>query len=286
MKGKMMYKGRPLKIALLIIKELKDPYFQGFAAQIAFYFLLSIVPMLILLSQILTLFSLSFDAIGQLVEQYASTEIAEMIKDFISFTPTGTMNLVFVLVSLWAASKAQFFLGKIANYSITGEPTGRGYFRERLRAIQTIVLTLFTLVFSLIIIVYGELLIKIVLDALLELFNIKYTVGDFWYIIRWPIAMVLYFVTVTYNYYVLPTQKVRIREILPGSIFSAISILVVTSIYSAYANSIASYSLLYGSLASIVAIMMWFYILGWTLGLGVMLNKAWRETAISTPELK
>lgn len=275
-----MYKGRSLKILLLIIKELKDPYFQGFAAQIAFYFLLSIVPMLILLSQLLTFFSLSFDAIGILIEEYASTEIAEMIKNFIAYTPTGTMNVIFVMVSLWAASKAQFFLGKIANYSITGEPTGRGYFRERLRAIQTIVLTLFTVVFSLIIIVYGELIIKIVLDALLELFHIQYSVGNFWYIVRWPVAMILYFVTVTYNYYVLPTQKVKIREILPGSIFAAISILIVTSIYSAYASSIASYSLLYGSLASIVAIMMWFYVLGWTLGLGVMLNKAWRETAV------
>lgn len=273
-----MTKKRPLKIVLLIIRELKDPYFQGFAAQIAFYFLLSVIPMLILLSQMLAFFSLSFDSLGALIEQYASLEVSEMIGDFVSYKPTGVMNVIFVLVSLWAASKAQFFLGKIANYSISGEPAGRGYLRERIRAIQTIVLTLFTIVFSLIIIVYGELIIKIVLDTLLELFNIKYSVGGFWLLIRWPIALTLYFVMVTYNYYVLPTNKVKIREVLPGSVFAAVSILLVTSIYSYYTNSVANYSLLYGSLASLVAIMIWFYLLGWTLGLGVMLNKAWRET--------
>ena len=273
-----MIKRRPLKIVLSIIRELKDPYFQGFAAQIAFYFLLSVIPMLILLSQMLAFFSLSFDSLGILIEEYATLEVSELIGDFVSYKPTGAMNFMFVLVSLWAASKAQFFLGKIANYSITGEPSGRGYIRERLRAIQTIVLTLFTIVFSLIIIVYGELLIKIVLDTLLELFDIEYSVRNFWLLIRWPIALTLYFVMVTYNYYVLPTNKVRIREVLPGSIFAAVSILLVTSIYSYYTNSVANYSLLYGSLASLVAIMIWFYLLGWTLGLGVMLNKAWRET--------
>ncbi len=274
-----MTRKRPLKIILLIIRELKDPYFQGFAAQIAFYFLLSVIPMLILLSQMLAFFSLSFDSLGALIEQYASLEVSELIGDFVSYKPTGTMNVVFVMVSLWAASKAQFFLGKIANYSITGEPAGRGYLRERIRAIQTIVLTLFTIVFSLIIIVYGELIIKIVLDTLLELFDIQYSIRNFWLLIRWPIAFTLYFVMVTYNYYVLPTKKVRIREVLPGSIFAAISILLVTTVYSYYTNSVANYSLLYGSLASLVAIMIWFYLLGWTLGLGVMLNKAWRETS-------
>ena len=274
-----MSRKRPLKIILLIIRELKDPYFQGFAAQIAFYFLLSVIPMLILLSQMLAFFSLSFDSLGALIQQYASVEVSDLIGDFVSYKPTGTMNVIFILVSLWAASKAQFFLGKIANYSITGEPAGRGYLRERIRAIQTIVLTLFTIVFSLIIIVYGELIIKIVLDTLLELFNIQYSIRNFWLLIRWPIALTLYFVMVTYNYYVLPTKKVKIREVLPGSIFAAVSILLVTTIYSYYTNSVANYSLLYGSLASLVAIMIWFYLLGWTLGLGVMLNKAWRETS-------
>ena len=273
-----MAKKRPLKIILLIIRELKDPYFQGFAAQIAFYFLLSVIPMLILLSQMLAFFSLSFDSLGVLIKLYASEEVSELISDFVSYKPTGVMNVVFILVSLWAASKAQFFLGKIANYSITGEPLGRGYLRERIRAVQTIVLTLFTIVFSLIIIVYGELIIKIVLDTLQELFNVQYSIKEFWFLIRWPIALTLYFIMVTYNYYVLPTKKVKIREVLPGSIFAAVSILLVTSIYSYYTNSVANYSLLYGSLASLVAIMIWFYLLGWTLGLGVMLNKAWRET--------
>lgn len=272
---------RIVKILLLIIKDLRDPFFQGFAAQIAFYFFLSLVPMMLILSQILAVFSLSFESVRFLLEGYANPEMAEMLTQFISYKPPGTMNVFFIIVSLWAASKAQFFLSKIANYSITGEVVGRGYIRERLRAVQTIVLTLFTIVFSLIIMVYGEIIIKFVLDTMFEFFNIQYTVNYFWYIIRWPIAMVLYLITVSYSYYILPANKVKFKEILPGSIFVAFSILLVTSGYSVYARNIANYSLLYGSLASLIAIMMWFYFLGWTLGLGVMINKAWKETSVT-----
>ena len=67
-----------------------------------------------------------------------------------------------------------------------------------------------------------------------------------------------------------------------GSIFAAVSMLIVTSLFSLYATNVANYSLLYGSLASLIAMMIWFYLLGWTLGLGVMLNKAWRSTKVSS----
>lgn len=197
---------------------------------------------------------------------------------YISYAPTGTMNAVFIIVTLWAASKAQFFLSKIANYSITGESAGRGYIRERLRAVQTIVLTLFTIVFSLVIMVYGELIVNLIISTLRDFFDIQYTFKNFWYILRWPVAMGLYLTTVSYSYYILPTKKVRFRDILPGGIFAAVSMLLVTVGYSIYANNIANYSLLYGSLASLIAIMMWFYLLGWSLGFGVMINKAYKET--------
>ena len=42
-------------------KQLNDPYYQGFAAQVAFYLLLSVIPTIILLSQILGVFSISIE---------------------------------------------------------------------------------------------------------------------------------------------------------------------------------------------------------------------------------
>ncbi len=48
-------------------------------------------------------------------------------------------------------------------------------------------------------------------------------------------------------------EKLKFREIVPGSIFGAIGMLVVTIIYSIYAENLANYNIIYGSLASFLS---------------------------------
>lgn len=265
---------------LLGIKQLKDPYYQGFAAELAFYFILSIVPIMIVLSQILGLFSISLDMIGGWIDQYVTGGVNDMVRSLISSTTTtGTLNVFFILVALWSASKAQFSMMRIANYTITsGESTGKGYFRDRFRAIKTIVFTLFTVAFALIILVYGEPLLNLILINLTRTLNIDYQISNIWLFLRWPVSLTLYFLMVSYNYYVLPYKKVRFREIMPGSVFASIAMLLITLGYSIYTKYIAHYDIIYGSLASVVALMFWFFFLSWALGLGVLCNKVWHDT--------
>ena len=86
---------------------------------------------------------------------------------------------------------------------------------------------------------------------------------------------------VSYNYYILPTEKLPFRKMLPGSLFASIGMLLVTVCYSKYANSLADYDILYGALSSIVAILFWFYLLIWVLFLGVLFIKVLDDTGDS-----
>ena len=54
--------------------------------------------------------------------------------------------------------------------------------------------------------------------------------------------------------------------------------LVVTIVYSVYANYTVNYDIIYGSLASMVALLFWFYFLSWVLCLGIVFNKVWKDT--------
>lgn len=92
------------------------------------------------------------------------------------------------------------------------------------------------------------------------------------------LGFVLYFLMVSYNYYLLPTERVQFRKMLPGSLFASVGMLLVTLCYSRYANSLADYDLLYGALSSVVAILFWFYLLSWVLCLGVLCIKVWDDT--------
>jgi len=278
-----MNRKRLLNITLIVIKRMSDPYFQGVAAELAFFFLLSLVPIAIILGELLGFVSISMGVIRNLLSQYVSPDIAKSLSPYLTYTPSGAINAAFLIFALWAASKAQYSMIRISNYSFTGHPYGgRGYFRERFRAVKTVLITTFTLAFGLFIMVYGELLLKAFTSYAERFLNLRITLDGIWFTLRWPMAMALYFLMVSYNYYVLPSERRPFRKILPGSILASVGMLLATWIYSYYAAVFANYDLLYGSLAAIVALLFWFYILGYILVIGILVNVAWEETRNKT----
>lgn len=268
-------KKRLTKMFFLGIKQFQDPYYQGFAAQMAFYFMLSLVPTIIVLSQLLGVFDVSLDFLNEWIETYVSADMGKILQDLLSYRPVAATNVFFIILALWSASKVQFSLMRITNYTFTeGRTTGRGYFWERFRAVKTIAVTLFTLAAALLVFVYGEFIITLIFGVIF-----KGTQLDFiWTYLRWPVAMALYFLMVSYNYYVLPTERKTFKEILPGSVFASIGMLVVTILYSNYTSYVANYDIIYGSLASIVALLFWFYFLSWVIWIGILFNKVWEDT--------
>ncbi len=259
-------------IIKMMIQQYQDPFYQGVAAQIAFSLFLSIIPILILLSQLLGLFSLSLFQLQVLFGDYVTEEGLLIISELLNYSPSGINNVFLVIIALWAASRVHFSLLRVANYTLTdGEVIGRGYFRDRIKAVKDILMTIFTIGFSMVVIVYGELILKLTFGSV---------VGEeistaAWILIRWPITIALYFFMISYNYYMLPSKKVPYRDIIPGSIFAALGFWVVTYAFTWYTTLFTSNDLIYGSLSSIVAILFWFWLLAWVMCIGVSFNRVW-----------
>jgi membrane protein len=259
---------------LLGFKQFSDPYYQGFAAQMSFYIMLSLMPTLLVLSQLLGLLDIPLDYLENLVSKYMDEGMADTLQDLLTVKSATTSNIVMIVMALWAASRAQFCMMRIANYTYSSGRTTGNFFAERIRSLKTMSLTLFTLAFVMIIPVYGSLILRLLFGKLIE----GTLLDSLWTFLRWPMAGALYFLMVSYLYYVLPNKKMGFREILPGSIFGAIGMLVVTIVYAFYANYMVNYDIIYGSLASIVALLFWFYFLSWALCLGILFNKVWKDT--------
>ncbi len=262
------------RMFVLGFKQMQDPYYQGFAAQMSFYIMLSIVPTFIVLSSLLGLLDVSMDIINGWIGKYVAPSMAETLQGLLKYRSATTSNVVMIIMALWAASRAQFSMMRIANYTYSGGRTTGNCFRERFRSIRTMAMTMFTLAFVIIIPVYGEMILKLVFGKIIE----GSMIDSLWTFLRWPLAGALYFLMVSYNYYVLPIERMSFREIVPGSIFGAVGMLVVTIVYSNYASYTVNYDIIYGSLASIVALLMWFYFLSWVLCLGILFNKVWKDT--------
>lgn len=274
----MRKRDRVFKMITLGLKQMQDPYYQGFAAQLSFYFILALVPIILLISQVLTMiFKQDLeDAIGWLMDYFGNSSIARQIENLVIGNGGGATSLVFIIIAVWAASRVQFSMMRITNYTFSeGQSTGKGFLRDRLRAFATMGLTILTIIFAIVVLLYGD----VILSAVLKIIGKESDATDIWMVLRWPIAIVLYFLMISFNYYVLPMRRMKFREVIPGSIFASIGLLAVSYLYSKYAFSIANYNLLYGSLATIVAMLFWFYFLAWVLFLGILVNKVWADTS-------
>ena len=259
-------------------QQIQDPYYHGFAAQISFYLMLSVVPILILIIQCLGLFGISMETALDVIEQYTGNRISGVVSMLFQFSSIGFGNIIFLIIAFWAGSRASFSISRIANYTMTeGRNTGKNFFVERARAILTMLLTMISLVAAIVILCYG----KIILLGILAALRIEDTafVDSFWLWLRWPLGFVLYFFIIGYNFYILPTVRKPFRTVIPGAIFAAIGMLIVSWAYTFYTSSLVNYDIMYGALSSVVALMIWFLLLSWVLILGLMCNKVVEDTS-------
>ncbi len=256
------------------IKQFLDPYYQGVAAQVAFFFILSIVPTLMLATQLLGLFGLSFDGIADWLATDLGPDASALLSYIFDAQPQATTSIILIVMAVWAASRIQFTLMRVANYTLSeGKDPGR-YWHDRFRSMGTILITIIAIVGVVVIMVYGE----IVFRQLAELLQLTNLVDRIWTAFRWPVAGGLYFLVVSLNYYLLPTNRRTWKQNLPGSIFCAIGMLVVTMVYAAYTAHVVNNNLLYGSMASLAVLMFWFYFISWVMVLGILVNKVWDDT--------
>ncbi|MFR0902426.1 MAG: hypothetical protein ACLSFO_01665 [Anaerovoracaceae bacterium] len=120
MKQKTINAGKRIKkIFFMMLAQFEDPYYQGVAAQIAFSLFLSIIPILILISQLLGLFSLSLNEIRLWVDDNVTVEGADKLFSFLEYSPSGANSIFLAVLALYAASRVQFALMRVANYTLT-----------------------------------------------------------------------------------------------------------------------------------------------------------------------
>ena len=95
---------------------------------------------------------------------------------------------------------------------------------------------------------------------------------DIFVFAKYPLAFVLIFYFIKLIYTLSPDKKIPSKSVNKGTIFTSITWILVTSIYSYYANNLANYDLFYGSLSNLVVLLIWVYIISYTFVLGIGIN--------------
>ena len=250
-------------------KVLFKPEMAILPGQLAYFFVLAIVPTITLISYEAALLNLSTDVIYDFIGSAFSSDIASMLLATTSSSEKGIGFFLVVIVGYFIASNGPASI-IITSNTIYGKKQ-EGFFRRRLKAlIMTFVLVLL-FIFMLIVPVFGTKIIELFKFVDLNS-NVTDNVSMIITFLQGPITWLIMYFFIKILYTMAPNKKVRSKNVGYGALFTTFSWVIITYIYSYYINNLAHYSTFYGGLANIVILMFWFYLLAYAFTIGMALN--------------
>ncbi len=259
---------RLFNVILAISKALRESKASLFAASTAFFAFLSLIPMLILVCSILPFINGSQELFLSVIESILphsletfSTAIIEEVYD-----KSITLLSVSAILMLWVAGKG-FYALKAGINAIRHVREVRGVFLQRLIASLYTIIFIICIIFSFAFMLFGNYLNEVLIRILPTYSYIYQFMMHFRFLFVWAVMTV--FLQIVFAS--LPNEKVSVRLQLPGALFSSVVWSVFSWGFSIYIDKMNGFGM-YGSLTTIIAVMMWLYIGFYILLMGVSIN--------------
>ena len=264
-----------------LVLRLRYDDITAYAAQISFYLLLSLFPLLILLATALT--QTDWINMEQLLQMLRSSNLfpnmaLSVVEDTFSELrlPTGSLSF-YIIVVIWSASRGiRAVMNGIHMPFRTREAHGI-ILRFFLSVFYTICFVIMMVLFA-ILVVFGDGLFT----WLSSVFRISFLVSGLVRLIRYLIPLGFMLILYTLLYKFIPARRLRIRDVLPGSVYAASSSFLISHLFSLYTSSFGNYSALYGSIAGIIVICTWMFLFSLMLMIGAEINACLYEITHDT----
>jgi membrane protein len=261
-----------MELAKRTYREAMDDDALGLAAQLAYYFFLSLFPALLCLLAVASLFPLENlvdDMIGTL-GPFAPREVVEIIRQqMLSLSERNDTGLLSVglLGAIWSSSAAMVAVTSSMNKAYDIEE-GRPWWKVRLTAILlTIGLAVFILA-SFTLVLAGPQ----IAENLAGRIGLGPAFVWTWKILQWPVAFLLVSTGLGFVYYFAPDADQDWVWITPGSLVATGLWLLGSIGFRFYAVNFGNYEATYGAVAAVILLMLWFYLSALVIVLGAELN--------------
>ncbi|MDD5953379.1 MAG: YihY/virulence factor BrkB family protein [Oscillospiraceae bacterium] len=264
-------------LMLQMLMRVFDHSVMGKAAELAYYLLFSFLPLIIFATALLGLLNLNTseilvsDTISNLIPQDV-LNLVSSFYDYIKGDQNITMMYTGLGLSIYFASAAVRSLIRSLDVAYNVKK-GRNPILQFILSLFFSVIFLATIVLSMLLMVAGGYLIDVAVRLIPPLNEVQWIIN----ILRFAVMIFPIFGILSLLYLFTPHRKVKVRNALPGALFSTLMWVVVSMIFSFYVSNFGRYSVLYGSLGAILVLMLWLYITGLIFILGGELNGALLE---------
>ncbi|MCM1112431.1 MAG: YihY/virulence factor BrkB family protein [Muribaculum sp.] len=241
----------------------------AYAASTAFFFFLSLVPMLMVVCTVLPYTPLTeanlVEAVTDVTPEAADSLVRNLIEEVYQ-TSAGALSLA-IIATIWSAGKGVLALMRGLN-AIHNVEEKRNYLAIRLIACFYTIVMLVVLILFLFVMVFGNQLVNLMLYRVPQLRHLVSLYMEFRFLIAWGLLIPIFAAIYAY----VPDTRLSFREQIPGASFTAVVWSVFSWGFSLYVSRSGAYSV-YGSLSIIVMLMIWMYLGMYILMIGAYLNQ-------------
>ncbi len=233
--------------------------------QLAFFVILSLVPIITIIGYGASFFDISIDAVVNFLESNFSKEVIKLIVPIISGDALDFKLLIMFGIMFYIASNGADSVIIASNEIYQIKQTT--WIKRRFKSILLTFIIVTLMLFILLVPVFGSKII----DAV-DYFNMKSTLASILEIIQGPVSWVIMFVFIKIIYTIAPDKPVPSSGVNLGAIFTTIGWIIMTYIYSYWITHFASYDIFYAGLSNIAILMLWIYFLSYIFVIGMILN--------------
>lgn len=264
-------RGEPVAVwamARRVMRESMEDDVLDLAAAVSYYFLFALFPALLFLSVLLSELHLTglinniVATLNESLPREAGTLVRQSIQQLLANHPAGLISVGTILL---VYSASQGFTGLMSALNTAYEvPETRPWWRRFVLAIGLTFSAGLLVALALAVLLFGQKLLFFIAGP----FQMGPALQLFWPLLRWGLIFGFLILAATLTYRYVP----NVRRNGVGTFTAAVSALILwlaaSAVLATYANNVANYSAIYGSLGAVIALMLWFYVLALALLIG------------------
>ena len=263
-------KNRFLRLIYLMVRRYLRHNVAIQAAALAFYLLFTMFPLLIFISALLGLLNLDVAAIIQALNTILPEEVVGLVEVYLTYVSANRspqLMLFGLFFSIYFPMRATNALMRSVRTAYHLGPP-RGVILPRLKALMYTVLLIITVALTLALMTVGD---RLLLYAV-EHFRLPLFAAALWARLRFPVAAGVGYFALFFLYALAQDGRQPWHNIWPGTLAALAAWMGISWLYALYVNNFAHYSVLYGSIGTLIVLLIWLNLSAVTLIMGAEFN--------------
>lgn len=276
----------------LSVYEVTSIYFKGLskgslnirATSIAFHFMLALGPAVIFLLGLIPYIPLEnfkidlVDVLDHVIPENSYIVLESLLNEI--FSKHHGLQIFGFLVTLFFIQKG--LNGIIESFNATYHTVGsRSWIERRLISVGLFFIFFILVICSAILLFISNMGIR----YLQETGVIKVQATVFFLLAgKWIIVFALTFMAISFLYYLAPARKTQWKLFTPGSVLATLLSIVTSMLFSYFVNHFAPFDRFYGSIGTLIAVMLWMNFNSIALLAGYELNASIRNALFNKLE--